>query len=99
MQDFFDAVQAARKEYLEDYRPELEKLVKERAETKDRQKKQQLDKIMSDMRLSKEGQNDDEHDSDLEPQYEGDGQILDPVSTICHDLVHCLSGPLGFRRR
>jgi hypothetical protein len=91
LSDFYKAVGEARQEYVEDYRPELEKVVQERADKKENEKKAQLDKLMKDMKLAKgnengkqRGRGDDEEDDeldDLEPTYEGDGQIVDPVST------------------
>ncbi|MCO5598728.1 hypothetical protein L7F22_052826 [Adiantum nelumboides] len=84
MADFFDAVKEARKEYVDDYRPELDRIVKERAEKKEKDKKVQLDKMMKDMRLKGKksaGQTDEEEEvlhENLDPEYEGDGQIIDP---------------------
>ncbi|PWN35486.1 uncharacterized protein FA14DRAFT_160615 [Meira miltonrushii] len=88
MADFFDAVKEARKEYVDDYRPELDRIVKERAEKKEKDKKSQLNKMMKDMRLNKgkksAGQADEEEEAEaalqenLDPEYEGDGQIIDP---------------------
>lgn len=99
LDDFFNAVQSARQEYIDDYRPELDRIVQERAAQKQHDKKFQLDKLMRDMRLAKSGDgahrtgaggNDDADDDDegkdavagAEPEYEGDGQIMDPVSTL-----------------
>ena len=71
---------------MDDYRPELEKVVQERAEKKEKEKRAQLDKMMKDMKLAKgRGQNDkaeEEEEADLQPSYDGDGQIMDPVSEI-----------------
>lgn len=85
MSDFFDAVKEARKEYMDDYRPELDRVVKERANKKENDKKAQLDRMMKDMRLNKgkrSAENNSENESDMrdniDPQYEGDGQLLDP---------------------
>ena len=80
---FYEAVEEARKEYIEDYRPELEKVVQERADKKEKEKRAQLDKLMKDMKLAKgkKTEEDGEDDEgDIEPSYEGDGQIMDPVS-------------------
>jgi hypothetical protein len=84
--DFFKAVKEARQEYVDDYRPELEKVVQERADKKEKEKRAQLDKMMKDMRLTKgkagksKVEDEEEVESDLEPSYDGDGQLLDPVS-------------------
>lgn len=80
-------MQEARKEYVDDYRPELEKVVQERAAKREKDKKAQLDKLMKDMNLSKSkdvkrGKDEEEEmddESDIEPSYDGDGQLLDPV--------------------
>jgi len=79
-------VQEARQEYIDDYRPELEKVVQERAEKKEKDKKVQLERLMKDMNLAKEKKAEnkdiDDDESDLEPSYDGDGQLLDPVGTF-----------------
>ncbi|PWN52845.1 hypothetical protein IE53DRAFT_384698 [Violaceomyces palustris] len=49
MQDFLEAVKLAREEYVQDYRPELERLAKEREEKKEKSKREQLAKLMKDM--------------------------------------------------
>lgn len=86
VQDFFAAVEEARKEYVDDYRPELDRIVQERADKKQQEKKVQLARLMKDMRLSKEKEDQSKRagegveEDDLEAEYEGDGQIMDPVS-------------------
>jgi GTPase SAR1 family protein len=91
--DFYKAVEEARKEYVDDYRPELEKVVQERADKKEKEKKAQLDKMMRDMKLAKgkggkevEGEGEDDN-ADLDPSYDGDGQLLDPVSGRCSRTI------------
>ncbi|UZJ52573.1 hypothetical protein CBS101457_001893 [Exobasidium rhododendri] len=85
LEDFYKAVEEARQEYVDDYRPELEKVVQERADKKEKEKRVQLDKMMKDMKLTKgkaqrnsELEDEEEDDVDLEPSYDGDGQLLDP---------------------
>lgn len=92
--DFFKAVEEARKEYIDDYRPELEKVVQERADKKEKEKRAQLDKMMKDMKLAKgkngrekEVEEEGENDADLEPSYDGDGQLLDPVGLNLYECV------------
>lgn len=89
LSDFYEAVREARQEYIDDYRPELEKVVQERAEKKEKDKKAQLEKLMKDMNLAKDKkaqsskqqqQEEMDDESDVEPSYDGDGQLLDPVS-------------------
>lgn len=100
-------MQEARQEYIDDYRPELEKVVQERAEKKEKDKKAQLEKLMKDMNLAKEKKAEkkdiDDDESDVEPSYDGDGQLLDPVSNLLillrsHSLIHSFSFS-GHRRR
>lgn len=52
MDDFFIAVNEAVKEYETDYRPEVEKVLKERHEREKRRKHDNLVKIMKDMNLN-----------------------------------------------
>ncbi|KAK6544337.1 hypothetical protein TWF694_001037 [Orbilia ellipsospora] len=50
--DFFKAVDSKVEEYKKDYLPELEKARKEREEKKNEEKSEQLDRLMSDMKMS-----------------------------------------------
>lgn len=67
-------------------------IIQERADKKEKEKKAQIDKLMKDMNLakgrtkksSKDDDEDTEGESDLEPSYDGDGQILDPVRLNVH---------------
>ncbi|KAK4686963.1 GPN-loop GTPase, partial [Tremellales sp. Uapishka_1] len=52
MKNFFGAVEEARKEYEADYRPELERLAKERKDKTEADKKSQLERLMKDMDVS-----------------------------------------------
>ncbi|CAH1766150.1 5193_t:CDS:2 [Entrophospora sp. SA101] len=49
MDEFFEAVGEAVKEYEKDYKPELERLIKEKAERKEAEKQAQLSRLMKDM--------------------------------------------------
>lgn len=89
LDDFYRAVEDARKEYVDDYRPELDKVIQERAEKKEKEKKTQLDRLMKDMNLAKRNKqstaakkDEENSESDVEPSYDGDGQLLDPVSNF-----------------
>lgn len=83
---FFDAVQAAREEYLADYRPELERLAKERDEKREKKKQAEVEKLMRDMGVggaaSKSKAKQEDEEGPIIDRYEGDGQIIEPVSTI-----------------
>ncbi|CED83924.1 xpa-binding protein 1 [Phaffia rhodozyma] len=52
MEEFFTAVEEARKEYESDYRPELEKLAKQKEDKKKAFAQSQLDRLMADMAVS-----------------------------------------------
>lgn len=94
MDDFLAAVQEARQEYLDDYRPELERLAKERDAKRETSKKEQLARLMKDMKVgSKRSAHDsktansasrstEELSRPIDEEYEGDGQIIEPVSTL-----------------
>ncbi|PWN44776.1 hypothetical protein IE81DRAFT_286794 [Ceraceosorus guamensis] len=89
--NFFKAVDEARAEYLADYRPELERLAKAKAEARDKKKKQELERLMKDMKMggaapSRGGVgstagDQEEDEGSYGDRYEGDGQIIDPVSS------------------
>ncbi|KAG2175873.1 hypothetical protein INT44_000351 [Umbelopsis vinacea] len=56
--DFFEAVKAATKEYETEYKPEIERLIQEKAsqhiqEKEEQHRQQQLSKLMNDMKVSK----------------------------------------------
>ncbi|PWZ00811.1 hypothetical protein BCV70DRAFT_200078 [Testicularia cyperi] len=59
MDDFLEAVQEARQEYLQDYRPELERLARERDEKRQNSKKEQLARLMRDMKVAGGGDKKD----------------------------------------
>lgn len=85
MDGFLDAVQEARLEYMTDYRPEMERMQAEKKAQIERSKAEQLDHLMHDMRvreprsgLSKVRTTPAANDDVDEPQYAGDGEIIDP---------------------
>lgn len=77
--DFFEAVEAKRLEFNRDYKPELEKRRKQRAETKVASKEQELTKVMQDLNMSAGSKgraatvepeiNDDDEDENDPDQY------------------------------
>ncbi|BGP36962.1 GPN-loop GTPase 1 [Rhodotorula kratochvilovae] len=73
MDELFDAVQEARKEYETDYKPELEKLYAEREKKKEAQKAESISRLMRDMTVSPSG-------TAQVPQSELD-KYLDPASS------------------
>ncbi|ORX92473.1 hypothetical protein K493DRAFT_316568 [Basidiobolus meristosporus CBS 931.73] len=53
MDDFFKAVDEAKVEYEKDYKPEIERLIKEKQAKEEARKQEQLSKLMKDMKVSK----------------------------------------------
>ncbi|KAI5451634.1 hypothetical protein NCC49_001615 [Naganishia albida] len=49
MKEFFEAVEEAKKEYMTDYKPELDKIAKQKADKKEAEKQKQLERLMKDM--------------------------------------------------
>lgn len=93
MDDFLAAVQEARQEYLDDYRPELERLAKERDAKRETSKKEQLARLMKDMKVGskssssqssnttrKAARSTEDLSRPTDEEYEGDGQIIEPDS-------------------
>ncbi|WFD03968.1 hypothetical protein MOBT1_002665 [Malassezia obtusa] len=87
MDDFLNAVQEARHEYLSDYLPDLQRMQRERQERLDTSKQSQMQALMHDMAvreprsgLSKVRTAMRSADDETEPQYPGDGEIIDPDS-------------------
>lgn len=97
MDDFLAAVQEARQEYLDDYRPELERLAKQRDAKRETSKKEQLARLMKDMNVGKKSssaqvkpgkaatRSTEDLSKHMDEEYEGDGQIIEPVSVL-HNL-------------
>ncbi len=90
MDDFLNAVHEARQEYLDDYRPQLERLAKERDAKRESSKKEQLARLMKDMKVGGKGaaktaksatRSTEDLSQPIDETYEGDGQIIEPVST------------------
>lgn len=84
LDDFLQAVHEAREEYLTDYRPDLERLARDRDQKRERSKKEQLARLMRDMKVG-DGANSPSSRNKTEAQpldesYDGDGQIIEPVS-------------------
>lgn len=79
---FFSAVQEARKEYLEDYRPELERVKRERDEKRERKKSEEVARLMRDMAMDTPAGSKEENaeEEKIIDRYEGDGEIIEPVS-------------------
>ncbi|WFD36688.1 hypothetical protein MCUN1_003575 [Malassezia cuniculi] len=71
MDDFLAKVEEARQEYLDDYRPALEKQLAEKREQLSQHKESQLERLARDMKKSNT-------DDEPEAQYDGDGEIIDP---------------------
>jgi hypothetical protein len=89
MDDFLNAVHEARQEYLDDYRPQLERLAKERDAKRESSKKEQLARLMKDMKVGGKGAaktaksatpSTEDLSQPIDETYEGDGQIIEPVS-------------------
>ncbi|CAM0140759.1 hypothetical protein VKS41_008029 [Umbelopsis sp. WA50703] len=53
MEEFFTAVDEATEEYEKEYKPEIERLIREKQEKEEQHRQQQLSKLMSDMKVSK----------------------------------------------
>lgn len=53
MDEFFTAVDQAAEEYEKEYKPEIERLIREKQEKEEQHRQQQLSKLMSDMKVSK----------------------------------------------
>ncbi|KAG2222437.1 hypothetical protein INT45_009449, partial [Circinella minor] len=51
--DFFKAVDEAADEYETEYKPEIERLIREKMEKEEKRKQEQLSKLMNDMKVSK----------------------------------------------
>ncbi|EST07461.2 hypothetical protein PSEUBRA_002537 [Kalmanozyma brasiliensis GHG001] len=93
MDDFLAAVQEARQEYLDDYRPELERLAKQRDAKRETSKKEQLARLMKDMKVGSKktstqdnkaakraNRSTEDVSRPMDEEYEGDGQIIEPDS-------------------
>lgn len=70
--DFFEAVEEKRQEFERDYRPELEKRRKERAEESAEQKQHNLTKFMNDMSMDAKGKRTEGLDETDDTQMDAD---------------------------
>ncbi|KAI9343725.1 hypothetical protein DFJ73DRAFT_961056 [Zopfochytrium polystomum] len=71
MDDFFNAVDDAVDEYNKDYRPEIDKMIREKKEAAERSKVASLDKLMKDMQVSTTGA---EVDMDQDDRWDDEGE-------------------------
>ncbi len=53
MDDFFNAVDEAVEEYHADYKPEIERVIREKKEKLEKTRLENLEKLMTDMKMSK----------------------------------------------
>ncbi|KAG0171765.1 GPN-loop GTPase 1 [Apophysomyces sp. BC1034] len=53
VEDFFKAVDEAADEYEREYKPEIERLIREKMEKEEKNRQHQLNKLMNDMKVSK----------------------------------------------
>ncbi|EON61456.1 hypothetical protein W97_00671 [Coniosporium apollinis CBS 100218] len=99
--EFFEAVQEKKAEFLRDYRPELERRQKEREKEKETRREKELDRLMKDMAVGgskkRSGQKEEpETISDLEDEDEDDagGEMLEPddVDPDAEDTDDKISG-------
>jgi len=65
MDEFFDILKDSVKEYETEYKPELERLIKAKMNEDEKRKKENLNKLMKDMNISKEGNAIDSDDEDI----------------------------------
>ncbi|KDE05124.1 hypothetical protein MVLG_04466 [Microbotryum lychnidis-dioicae p1A1 Lamole] len=84
--EFFDAVQRARQEYIEEYLPELNKTLREREIVSEKEKKSSLQRLMGDLKLGQQGpegaeglgrEHEEEEDEEEESESDDDGEIID----------------------
>jgi len=92
MPEFFEAVAEARKEYEADYRPELDRLIAERDDKKEKHKQEQLSRLVKDMSVnertfdpSSSRQADEEEVGSDEDEDEG--EIIDKTDAHFLDIA------------
>ncbi|KAJ1983379.1 hypothetical protein H4R33_004770 [Dimargaris cristalligena] len=66
--EFFDRVKEARDEYYAEYKPELERIIRERQKLQESEKKDQLDRLLKDMAISEGKEVDLDVDADADEQ-------------------------------
>lgn len=83
--DLLRAVDEARQEYLADYRPQLEAMLKDKLAQRQQSQSEQMSQLMHDMSLrdqrsglAKVRARQRAGLDDIEPAYDGDGDIVDP---------------------
>ncbi|KAL4913686.1 hypothetical protein BDW62DRAFT_192119 [Aspergillus aurantiobrunneus] len=72
--EFFEAVEEKRKEFEKDYKPELERLKKQREEAQATQREVELGKLMKDMNLSSSRKAKDEPETVSEAEEEAEDE-------------------------
>ncbi|KAL4400392.1 GTPase [Malassezia pachydermatis] len=87
MDDFLQAVQEARHEYMTDYRPQMEAMLQQKKAEMEKSKQEQMKEMLKDMSLrdsrsglAKVRAKQRAGADSLEPSYDGDGEIIDPDS-------------------
>ena len=80
MDNFVRAVDEARAEYLSEYRPALERKLQEKASLAEKSRDEQIKAMVRDMSLRdpRAGLSKAQAKGPYGPQYDGDGQIVDP---------------------
>lgn len=56
MDELFEAVQEARQEYYESYKPELERVIKERQQKAEKEQQENLANLLKDLKMEKNDQ-------------------------------------------
>ncbi|CAG8452646.1 10629_t:CDS:10 [Ambispora leptoticha] len=64
--EFFEAIDKAVEEYETEYKPEIERLIREKAERQENEKQAQINKLMKDMDVSGKDEDEDEDDEDYD---------------------------------
>ena len=89
--EFFEAVEEKRKEFEKDYKPELERLKKEREEAQANEREVELGKLMKDMNMGgsrkakEEPETVSEAEEEAEEQAAAVGRAYDPESDDSDD--------------
>ncbi|KAI8987404.1 hypothetical protein BDF20DRAFT_904532 [Mycotypha africana] len=58
--EFFEAVKEATEEYETDYKPEIERMIREKMAKEEKNREKQLNKLMKDMKMSENKEGDDD---------------------------------------
>ncbi|KAL4908319.1 hypothetical protein BDW74DRAFT_147244 [Aspergillus multicolor] len=102
--EFFEAVEEKRKEFEKDYKPELERLKKEREEAQANQREVELGKLMKDMNLSsskakEEPETVSEAEEEDEERAAAVGRAYDPDSDSDDDYAPPAGDDEGLSQR